>query len=182
MVKFPVNGKDGRVVITLPSNLSEITPDYLNDVTSDVEVADNYALIGVCYKDKLFNIIAASRKNQPTNIATVPIFIKGTFSEQSHLTDNLKTGNKIIISGSQISLGYHVACPRNKLTINNFLYYVENDNTAYHKAATTFKDTYVYFLEFKIVPLCDIVGVYKEGEGTKLENNPFEVKPDISIN
>lgn len=158
MLKFTTNGKNGTNILTLPTKLEEITSDYLKNVTKEVGIANNYSLIGVCYKEKLSNIIMTSRQRKPNaNIAVVPIFIKAGITDSKFVND-INIGDKLIVSPSQISLGHHVAAPKNNLTISTFLFYCEGDNDVYQKALTY--SEYVYFLEFKIIPNCDIIGTY----------------------
>ena len=41
MVKFEVNGEKYSKIITLPTSVSEITPEYLENITTEILVADN---------------------------------------------------------------------------------------------------------------------------------------------
>lgn len=167
MLKFTTNGKNGVNVLTYPTSLDEITPEYLKEVTNDIVLSENYSLIGVCYREKLSNIILSVRQNKKsTDIPVVPIFIKGR--------KDIETGDKLVISPSQIAIGHHVNAKKNVLTINNLLHYVDGDGMAFGNASK-YKD-FVYFLEFKIVPNCDIVGYYKK-ENDKDFENPFKVVP-----
>jgi hypothetical protein len=166
MLKFETTGANGHHILTLPTNLKEITPEYLKAVTADVEVSDNYSLIGVCYRETLSAILLTYKQNKKQiSTAVVPIFVKS-----NNTTCKAECGDKLIVAPSQIALGHHVAAPANKLTISNFLFYTDKDYNALQNATTE----YVYFLEFKIIPNCDIIGIYKNTP-VKLEDNPFEV-------
>lgn len=174
MITFKTHSKNGNFAVTLPTDLKDITEEYLKAVTKEVFVAENYSLIGLCYREKLSTIIFNAKNNKPSNIVTVPIYIKSNNNEQPFT----ECGNKLVVSGSQLALGHHVNCVMNTLTINKFLYYIEGDNNAYQNALREFKDVYCYFLEFKIIPNCDIVGVYANIDKIKdidNFNNPFKV-------
>lgn len=171
MIEFEVNGKRGKHVISLPTSLKEITSDYLLEVTKDVALPEHYSLIGVCYREKLSTIIMNARQNKNMTTAVVPVFIK---SGTEDFTLAL-SAEKIIVSSSQLSLGYHVTCPKNNININNFVSYIEGDGYAYQNAIKA--NEYVYFLEFKIIPNSDIVGVYKDLKDDTTFDNPFKITP-----
>ena len=177
MIKFKTNGKLGKFIITLPTNIKDLSADYLKSITEDISVAPNYALICIAYKDKLSNFIITAKRAKPTQIATVPIYVKGECEDKSIA---LNAGDKIIISGSDISLGYHVTTPSNDLNLNKFINYIDGDNNAYQRAITEQGDNYVYFIEFKIVPYCNIVGEYKEDIKVN-KDNIFAIKADLDI-
>ena len=144
MLKFEVNGKRGVILMNLPTKLSEITPEYLNDVTSNVVVADNYSLIGILYRESLASVILANnRKQKNITTAIVPIFIKAGATDTEYV--------------------------KNMITINNILEYCDGDKEAYQRAISISQPC--YYLEFKIVPNCNIHGNYKEESGSY--KNPF---------
>ena len=175
MVKFNVNGKAGAAVISLPTHLSEITPEYLNGVTCNVKIGDNYSLIGIIFKEKLSTLVLASRKNKKTSdIAIVPIFVKAGKTD-SELINSLNTKDKLIIAPSDIMLGHHVSTPRNPLTIDNILNIIDGDLNVYNKLITIKEDC--YFIEFKLVPNCNIHGAYIDQNDVKDVNN-FVIKLD----
>ena len=169
MLKFKVNGKHGSIIMNLPTKLSEITTEYLNEVTSNVVVADNYSLIGILHRESLANIILANnRKQKDITTAIVPIFVKAGNTDTQYIK-NISCGNKIIIAPSDIAIGHHVTCPKNLITINNVLEYCQGDKEAYTKAIAIAQPC--YYLEFKIVPNCNIHGNYKDEN--EAYNNPF---------
>ena len=59
--------------------------------------------------------------------------------------------------------------PKNLITINNVLEYCQGDKEAYTKAIAIAQPC--YYLEFKIVPNCNIHGNYKDEN--EAYNNPF---------
>lgn len=169
MLKFEVNSKDGKILMNLPTKLSEITPEYLSSVTSDVVIADNYSLIGILYKESLASVILANnRKQKNITTAIVPIFVKAGTTTTAYI-NNINCGDKIIIAPSDIAIGHHVVCPKNKITINNIISYCEGDKTAYQRALSVSEAC--YYLEFKIVPNCNIHGNYKNDNSAY--QNPF---------
>ena len=169
MLKFEVNGKHGAILMNLPTKLSEITPEYLNEVTSNVVVADNYSLIGILYRESLASVMLANnRKQKNITTAVVPVFVKAGTTDTEYIK-NMSCGDKIIIAPSDIAIGHHVSCPKNMITINNILEYCNGDKEAYKSAICVSQPC--YYLEFKIVPNCNIHGNYKEESGSY--KNPF---------
>lgn len=160
MVKFNVNGKAGAASINLPTNLKELTPEYLNGVTNNVHIGDNYSLIGIVYRESLSSVILAyNQKRKEVTASIVPIFIR-TGNNAPDYIKNINTGDKIIIAGSDIALGHHVTCPLNRITINNIVSLCEGDKDVYSQAAKL-KDK-CCFVEFKLVPNCNIHGSYTD--------------------
>ena len=169
MLKFEVNSKRGVILMNLPTKLSEITPEYLNDFISNVVVADNYSLIGILYRESLASVILANnRKQKNITTAIVPVFIKAGATDTEYVK-NMSCGDKIVIAPSDIAMGHHVSCPKNMITINNILEYCDGDKEAYQRAISVSQPC--YYLEFKIVPNCNIHGNYKEESGSY--KNPF---------
>lgn len=178
MLKFSISGKRGDYDLNLPSRLDEITPDYLLDVTDDVHIADNYVLIAVCYKERLSSVMLANQKKKNLTTAAVPLFVK-TGKCENEFVNSIKTGEKIIIAPTQVALGHHVTAPTNLITMNSIITLAEGDSNIYTEALKVSEDC--YFVEFKLVPACDINGVYKSGE-PKLNFNPFVTKKNVGGN
>lgn len=170
MLEIQTNGNLGKFNIKLPTKLSEITEDYLNRVTEGIEVAPNYSLIGICYREKLSTVILSVRqRKKQIDTPVVPIFIKAG-ENTSDFISNINTGNRIIISGSNIALGNHVSTPNNNITINKVLEFIDGDSEIYKEAMK--HNDYCYFLEFKLVPNCNIIGCYKNLNVASFED-PF---------
>lgn len=170
MLKFETNGKLGRVEMNLPTSIKEITPDYLLSVTDGIKVGDNYSLIGLVYYESLSSVILANnRKQKSVTTAVVPIFVKSGNTDADYIK-SIKVGEKIIIAPSDISLGHHVTCPANLITINNILNYTEGDKDIYGKALANNRPC--CYLEFKLVPNCNIHGSYDDEMKATIDN-PF---------
>ena len=91
MLKFEVNGNHGTILMSLPTKLSEITPEYLNEVTSNVVVADNYSLIGILYRESLASVILANnRKQKNITTAIIPIFIKAGATDAEYVKNMIQ--------------------------------------------------------------------------------------------
>lgn len=159
MFKISTNGKNGNFNIELPTTLKEVSTEVVYNATKDVKVAPNYVLIGLVYRENLSALVLTSKQSNKATLSVVPIFIKAG-DNSSGFINKLYTGNRLIISGSQIALGYHVGVKDNPYSIADVLHKIEGDTSIYEDA-TKFSHE-VMFLEFKIVPICDIVGAYTD--------------------
>lgn len=162
-------------VLNLPTKYEEVTPEFIEECCKEVHAADNHVIVGLIYKEKLTYILSTAKN--PNNVK--PSLIYPVFAGQGSdkclntlFGDNVKTKDKIIISGSDLSRGYHINVKTNRISIDKVVKFVNEDKillkecTVGGKIAKQLNDTFCYFLEFKIVPLCDIKGVYKNIETT----------------
>lgn len=171
MLNFKTSGKNGAFNIALPTNLSEITNDYLYDVTKDIIIADDYSLICICYRETLSSVIFANNtKKGKITTGVVPIFVKHGNTGNTYIR-SIDCGDKLVIAPSDIAMGHHVVAPKNKITIDNILYCTEGDNKIYQESLKFAKPC--YFLEFKIVPNCNIHASYKNSNEVDNNVNPF---------
>lgn len=172
MKEFIVKTENEEVKFNFPTNLAELSTDYLINVTKGVTVAPNYSLIGIVYHEKLSTLFMTCRnKKKNTSIGIVPIFIKAGEGEKS-VIDNAKIGQKLLIANTQIQLAHHCAVPNNKLTLDYFANVINHntDPDLYQTIVNDKDQKEVLFVEFKIVPNCDIIALYNN---IILEDNPY---------
>lgn len=171
MLTINVKGKTGEFNLNLPTSIEEISKSYITGITSNINVDANYTLIGLVFKEKLSTLLLAARKNtKKADIAVIPIFAKAGKSD-SEFINSINVRDKLIISPSDIMLGHHISTPNNVLTINNIIDIINEDPNAYAKCFN-FKEE-CYFIEFKLVPNCNIHGSYNR---TKYVDNPYVIK------
>ena len=117
MLTLEVNNKQGVFQLNLPTSLNEIEESYIMEVTNHVKVDANYTLIGVVFREKLSTLVLAARKSKKnSDIPVIPIFVKAGETD-SKLINSLKIRDKLIISASDIMMGYHISAPNNLITI-----------------------------------------------------------------
>ena len=174
MKTFNVNGNLGKFVLNLPESLSEISNDYFKQCTDFVNPAPDYALIAIVYKDSLSLVLTAAKKKQPVNAAIIPIFIKAGESN-SEFVNNLKLGEKVVIAGSDLSMGHHINSPYNKITPTNIVAVCDGDKEIYKNAMLV--DKPICLVEFKLVPTCAIHGKLDKTVNTFI--NPFITKATV---
>ena len=173
MLTLEVNSKQGVFQLNLPTSLNEIDESYIMEVTNHVKVDANYTLIGVVFREKLSTLVLSARKNKKnSDIPVIPVFVKAG-KTNSKLINSLKIRDKLIISASDIMMGYHVSAPNNLITINTILDLLDGDMKVYNQLMTS--QEMCYFIEFKLVPNCNIHGAYSATDVAGFEN-PFVKK------
>ena len=60
MIKLESNLK--KYSLLIPTSIKEFTPEILNSMTSNINLAPNYAIVAIIYKTKLFEFSAAIDK------------------------------------------------------------------------------------------------------------------------
>lgn len=171
MKEFIVKTKMSEVKFNFPTNLKELSNDYLKQVTDGITVAPNYSLIGLVYHEKLANlIITCVNKKKNASIGVVPIFIKTSNGDNS-IVNIAKLGQKLLIGHSQLELAYKCAVPNNTLNLDYFATVINNsiDTKLYEKAAKDVDQSEILFVDFKVIPNCDIIALYDDNI-TKTEN------------
>ena len=150
MKTIKVNGNLGEFELNLPENLEEISNEYFEKCADFVHPAPNYALVAIVYKDSLSLILTAAKNNKPVNASIIPIFIKAGETD-SDFIKNLKLGEKVVVAGSDLSIGHHINSPYNKITPTNIINVCEGDKEIYKDAILMNKP--ICLVEFKLVPV-----------------------------
>lgn len=153
MKTFKVNGKAGSYIINLPQNLEEIGTEYLDDCTKFINPAPNYAVVAIVYKDLLSLVLTASKKKTPVNAAVIPVFVKAGAND-SEFIKSIKLGDRVVVSGSDLSIGHHISSPYNKITPSIIASICDGDKDIYREAMSM--QELVCFVEFKLVPISAI--------------------------
>jgi hypothetical protein len=161
MLNLNVNGKRGSYLVNLPTKLEEIPIDYLKDVTAGVHVADNYSLVALVYNEKLAIVLNASRKNSQLTTGCIPIFVKAGKTD-SPFINSIPEGTPIVAVGTVLARGIHITAKSNKLTMNYIASICDGDKELGKNVFTM--QSPVYFVEFKLIPNCDINGYYDKDE------------------
>ena len=168
MKTFKVNGKNGSYAINLPQSLEELGTEYLSKCTDFINPAPNYAVVAVVYKDLLSLVLTVAKKKNPVNAAVIPVFVKAGDSD-SEFIKSIKLGDRVVVSGSDLSIGHHIKSPYNKITPSNIMIICDGDKDIY-RDSMTMKEP-VCFVEFKLVPISAIHA--KLNDTPKGYVNPF---------
>ena len=182
MKEFIIGEGSNGFKMNLPTSLNEITEDYLRGVTNHIRIAPYHCIVALVYRCKLPEIISTARKKKDLATAIVPLFVSSnvTLSASPETFDmfaQMKTGDKLVIAGTDIERGYHLTCPKNFITIDNVVRIYNSDSN--FAKGVMMDQNYYYFLDFKLVPITDIKGFYsREKDGSFV--NPFIIKNESS--
>lgn len=177
--------------IKLPTDLSELTKEYFDEMLKGVNIADNYSVIALCYKAKLFEIINTAKKEVVIQATSILVKIGGNIESVAYC----KPMDKVIVNRSSLERSQHLSLPNNTLEPGKVSDYICSNNELV-KAITTGKyfaadgetpmlggsnAPYCYFVEYKIIPNNVIIaGVSKESEKEKVIN-PFIINRNNSL-
>lgn len=151
--------RDKDLVISLPTNLDEITGSYLSNISSAVTPAPHYVLIAAVYRAKLVEVLNANKHKKDTSISVICKYVKSGTTDVDFI-NSLNAGDNIVISGSDLSVAQHINCKGNKYSIGYVTAKVGDDREIFNQALVDM--TYNYFVEFKLVPESDIKAVIKD--------------------
>ena len=177
MKQFEVVTKDGhKVNFNFPTSISEISNEYLTKITDAIHVADNYSLIALCYSEKLSTVILTARTaKQNAKIKVTPIIVKIGKTDIPFLNE-AKKKQRVVTMQSQLYLGVHVNLPHHRLTLDYFANVVKDaeDKGIYEKELASGDNRECIFIEFKLIPNSDIMGLL-DIDVPAVDNNYIQV-------
>lgn len=154
MVDLKVNYLGLNQTFRMPTSISEINMNVISDYVKHVNVSKDYALIAVVFKERPITIVSVSRQNKNASVSGVAVMIKS--NTDNEFINSIKLGEALVISPSDISMGHHVNSPANVLT-PGFLLNLLRTNVDLNRKLMAVKVP-TYFVDFKIVPVCNIHG------------------------
>lgn len=154
MVDLKVNYLGLNQTLRMPTSMSEIDMNVIADYVKHVNVSKDYALIAVVFKERPISIVSLSKQNKNASVSGVAVMIKS--NTDNEFINSIKLGEALVISPSDISMGHHVNSPANVLT-PGFLLNLLRTNVDLNKKLMAVKVP-TYFVDFKIVPVCNIHG------------------------
>lgn len=167
MLHLTSNVESGKFELNLPTTLSEITKDYLLTISDTISVAEHYALVAICHRTKLIDLLMAANNKKPITTASDTLFIKAN-ADSSNFLYNCPFGAKLITDKDQIAIYKPLNLPNNVLSIQSVLQHTYGDKDLY-KQALSIKDA-IYCVEVVITPIINIHGIINNGE---ISNNEF---------
>ena len=146
-LKVVYQGKDFE--LNLPTMFSEIDINYLSSLVANVNVAPNYSLIALLFKEKPYAIVSGIKQGKNATVMATPIMIKNGDSNVEFIK-NIKLGDRLTISPSDIVYGNQVNAKWNSLNPNLLVNLLEDNKQLYKETQGIMQK--VYFVDFKIVP------------------------------
>lgn len=154
MVDLKVNYLGLNQTFRMPTSMSEVNMNVIADYVSHVNVSKDYALIAVVFKERPITIVSVSKQNKNASVSGVAVMIKSNTDDE--FVKGINLGEAIVISPSDISMGHHVNSPNNPLTPGFLLNLLQTNSDLNKKLMAIGVPT--YFVDFKIVPVCNIHG------------------------
>lgn len=167
-----IKSKKQSYGVKLPTDISEITPEVLDELTKDIIVPNYYCIVGLCFKTKLFDLCTMIKQSKNTEVSVTSIIAKISNKDREEL--NAEIGDKIIIERSSLERGTHININTaiNSINIRRYL----NDDSELVKEIISSNDKMnnVIIMEFKIIPISEIRAV--------IHNHIHKVDPFIIKN
>lgn len=171
-VSFEIEEQKVSKKLVLPTEVNEITPDYLNAIASEINIADDYSIIALVYKKSLSQVVNGITSKQKEVMAKVtPIFVRSG-NTNSEFINAIKTAQGIVIDPSAMSLGHHLYSRKNILSVDRVCSILKSKENS----KTTIPFTEVCFVELKLVPNNEIHAYY--GHNSEVVSSPFGIKDD----
>lgn len=170
--------RNESIEISVPTKLEEITKEKLNKLFEVINLPDNYCIVVILQKVKLsqFAMMTVSKAKE-TLVYTIPII--GKLSENNNYTGKINIGDKVIITRSSLEMGTTVSMSTSISSgnLNKFL----NDNETIRQKCFRKEvkdedgndDVWIYLMEAKIVPVCDIRGTIPQDSKF---TDPFKIE------
>ena len=163
MKEFTVTDGKKDFAFRLPTNISEITGDYLKAVTDKIVIAPYYAVIASVYRAQLLAVINSNKKSRAMAVSVTPLFVKANVPMETEkptfdMMSNIKAADRIIIAGTDIERGYYLSAPNNMITIENVIKIYDNDKDFARNVPID--SNHYFFVDFRLVPITDIKGKY----------------------
>jgi len=160
MKRFELINGNNRIIFRFPTSLGEISISYLKAVTAGIHVANDYSLIALVYRETIGSVIIARKQSKKgLKSGVIPIFVKAGTTTNA-FNKKITTRSKLIIPASALMTANHVVSPLNTLSIDTFIKYLDQDTTVAQRYNNNYGNEECYFVEFKLVPNCEIVGYY----------------------
>lgn len=170
MVDLKVNYLGLNQTFRMPTSMSEVDMNVIADYVKHVNVSKDYALIAVVFKERPITIVSVSIQNKNASVSGVAVMVKSNTDDE--FIKDIKLGETIVISPSDIAMGHHINSPANALT-PGFLLELLRTNADLNKKLMAVKVP-TYFVDFKIVPVCNIHG----SVGKYIPVSQYYIAPD----
>lgn len=158
--------------INFPTDLKEITPDVLSNLTANVNLPEYHCIVALCFKTKLFSFVAGIRNNKAHDVGVTPLLAKMSNKDLNKM--NINIGDKVIIDRSSLERGVHLPIPTLISTSAAYAYLEKDPNISraimtgdinsvlidpnMNKNSAEENSPYIYVVNFKIVPVNNIYG------------------------
>lgn len=156
------------IEIQVPTKLSEIGPAQFEDLFGAIRLPDDYCIIAILNHIKLSQFAMMSNKSsKETLVYTTNLVAK--LPESHHYAGEIEVGDKVILTRSNLEMGTGLSIDTMISAYNLSRFINDNDDIRLECIQKTIGDdednteVWIYVLEAKILPMCDIKGTVKIG-------------------
>lgn len=167
---FIIKNPEKSFNVGYPTNLDEIKDEYFNKILSNVHLQEHYCVIALCFKEKISSIAMSIKENRNTTSNVTPIIAKIAENNECGFSQ----GDRAVIDRTNLERGIHLHISNNWISVAGFENYVKTNPKLlnslikgdYWKNDFNNVTPEIYLVEFKIVPIRDIVAT-RDSEYTK---------------
>lgn len=196
MIEIKSDAKDYSLLI--PTSLSEITPDMVKEMLSNQHLADNYCIIALVYRSKLFDLVAAGNSKRQVVWNHTVHLVKGENNGKESVL-GIGIMDKVILHESDLERAQILRVAANDISVTNAFNYIGTDKNLASDimrhninienptpsidiagiipAKKIISTPECYFLDFRIVPLSAILC----GISSEQVLFPFRKKGSLSL-
>ena len=173
----PIKSINADYAINVPTSRKEFTPELFEQLTKHIHLANNYAVLAIVHKVKLWEIAAsinttAKGKDVPASVIILLAKANGELPG--------KVGDKVCISRTDLEMGLHLN-GISHISVEGVRSYIGSDDAlckAIINRSTLGNTDYIYLLEFKIVGFNSIKAII-DSESSSINNDPFVIIKDV---
>ena len=176
--------------ILVPTEFSEITKEHIDKLLAGVSVSEYYAVVALVYTERLYSIVSNVKNNKTSMVKCIPVLAKLHGDVQE--AQGCRLMDKPIIASSSLERANFISIPENVLDPTAVGKYCNSDPDLVRAIVTGayFNDGSqsdfqakelapdCFFLDFRMVPVNEIVGAYKRDVPTEC---PFKVPKEPMV-
>lgn len=160
--------KNESIEVLVPTKLSEITKERLDEMFGVINLPDNYCVIAVLQKVKLsqFAMMTVSKAKE-TLVYTIPIV--GKLPNIHGYNGKIEVGQKVIVTRTNIEMGTALSMST-MISANNLNAFLNENESIRQECFRKViadddgnTDVWIYVFEGKIIPMSDIRGTIDLG-------------------
>ena len=159
--------------VNYPEHITEITSEYFDKLLEGIKVQEHYCIVATCFYDKVFNLITSMKQKRDTTAKVTCLIAKINDNNEC----DFKQMDTCVITRTELERAVHMSLAHNWISVAGFENYLKGDdelsrklsNGEYFANNTLLMPTTntaprtdspsIYLVEFKIIPIRDIVAV-----------------------
>lgn len=158
---FIIKNPEKSFNVGYPTSIDEIKLSYFDKLLDNITLQEHYCIIALCFKEKVSNIAMSIKESRNTTSNVTPIIAKIATNNECGYSQ----GEKAVIDRTNLERGIHLPVSNNWIGVAGFENYVKSNSKLlnslikgdYWKNEFNSVTPEIYLVEFKIIPIRDIV-------------------------